>query len=268
MEEFSRRSGAAVLIGVLLSVALPLAASASVITQRDSAYTITFSNGLDTAATNYTLTLTMPAEGGNLYSNGFNAKTGNLGLTVGTTGGVTSTFSNEPAGTTTDIGNIYNNGTGGTFTFNYATTNGPDFTSSWTQSTVVSGNNALAFGGLGNQGFGGCGSNFLDAGGIFTCEVFIAGDWAPGTASGDGYISHLANGYSVINNFVYNPTLNETLVGISTGDYQGINPNLGLILVGSPVSSVPEPSPWTLLLAGLGMCAAAWVVRGRGLRQS
>ncbi len=267
IESFIQRSGASILIAAALSVALPFAASASVITQRDSAYTITFPTGLDSAITNYAVTVTMPSNGGN-YSGTINLKTGNQGLTVGTTGGITTSLTNQPAGTSSEYGTFFNNGQGGTGTFSYASGTGLDFTSSWTVPNIVSGYNVLEFGGIGSQGFGGCGSNFLDVGGIFTCEVFIAGDWSNGHAPGDGYISNLAAGYNIINNFVYNPALNETLVGVSSGNYQGVNPGLGLILVGSPVSSVPEPAPWTLLVAGLGLGAAAWMLRGRGLRRS
>lgn len=248
--------------GLMLAAALALAplASASVITQRDSAYVISFPSGLDSATTSYTVTLTLPTGGSNYSSATVNLKSGNEGMTVGTTGGVTTTIGNQVAGTPSATGDINNDGSGGTFDFNYVTANGPDFTSSWTESTVVGGYNTLSFGGFGNQGFGGCGSNLLDLGGIFTCEVFIYGNWTNGHAPGDGYITNLSAGYSTINDFVYNSTLNWTLVGVSTGNYTGVDPNLGINLVGS---AVPEPATWTLLLAGLGLAAVGGGLRGR-----
>ena len=160
-----------------------------------------------------------------------------------------------PAGTPSQTGDIYNGGNGGTFTFGYTTPNGPDFTSSWTISTVANGYNVIAFGGVGSQGFGGGGSNLVSIGGIFTVEVFIDGDWQQGTASGDAYITNLASGYNVVQDFVYNSRLNATLLAVSTGNFDGTNPALGFNLVGS--AAVPEPGTWALMAMGFAALGLA-----------
>jgi hypothetical protein len=237
--------------GLLIS-----AASAATITDRDSAYWISFPSGLDSAVTQYNVTATLPAGGSDAPNQVINLKTGAQNMTFGQSGSVTQNFTPPPLGSTSVTGSIVNGGQGGTFTFGYQTNNGPDFTTSWTISTVADGHDVLAFGGVGTQGFGGGGSNLLDTGGIFTVEVFISGKWAEGTAIGDGYITNLSAGYNVINDFVYDADLNATLVGVSTGAYDGTNPALGFNLVGASVTAAPELSTWAMLafgFAGLGL---------------
>ena len=251
MQSYRARTPAALLV-LLSATALGGTASAQVFTQRDSAYTITFPSGLNSATTYYSVTATMPPSGGDSIGGTLSFKTSNQGVIVGTTGTVTTTYSNAGAGTPSEVGNVINGGGGGTFSFNYTTPNGPDFTSSWTISTVANGHNVVAFGGVGGQGFGGGGSGLIDIGGIFTVEVFIAGDWNPGTATGDAYITNLGAGYSVVDNFVYDSAINATILSVSTGKFDGTNPSLGFNLVGS---AVPEPSTWAMMLlgfAGLG----------------
>jgi hypothetical protein len=229
-------------------------AQAAQITDRDSAYFITFAGGLDTAVTQYTVTATLPAGGSDLDNTSLGYKSGFQNFTFSTSGTVTTTFV-PPAGGTSETGNIINGGNGGTWGFNYFTSNGPDFSTSWTISTTAGGHDVLAFGGVGSQGFGGCGSNLLDLGGIFTCEVFIQGNHPDGTATGDAYISNLAAGYNVTSDFVYNSMLNATVVGVSTGDYNGTNPSLGINIVGAAI--VPEPATWAMMLVGFGGLGAA-----------
>ena len=243
------------LAGALISVsAAAVQAEAATITERDSAYFITFSGGLDTAFTQYDVTATLPAGGSDLIAGSLNYKSGFQNFSLSTTGSVTSTYAQPTAGTTSEIGNILNGGSGGTFGFEYFASNGPDFSTSWTISTTASGHDVLAFGGVGSQGFGGCGSNFLDIGGIFTCEVFIQGNHPDGTAVGDAYITNLAAGYSVVSDFVYDSAINATILSVSTGNYDGTNPGLGFNVVGAPV---PEPATWAIMLAGFGGLGAA-----------
>ena len=236
-------------------------AQAAAITQRDSTYFITFAGGLDTAVTQYTVTTTLPAGGDDYTNASISYKSGYENFTMNTTGTVTTDFASPPApGTTSETGNVYNGGGGGTWSFGYSTPNGPDFSTSWTMSTVANGHKVLAFGGIGDQGFGGCGSNLLDNGGIFTCEVFIQGHHAEGTGAGDMYITNLSPEYSVVSDFVYNSSLDATVLSVSTGAYDGTNPGLGLNIVGAPV---PEPATWATMLAGFGGLGAAMRSRRR-----
>jgi len=163
-----------------------------------------------------------------------------------------------PAGTSAVNGTAFNGGSGGTLNFVYTTANGPDFTSSWTASDIAGGYHVLEFGGTGAQGFGGGGSNLVDPGGIFTVELFIQGQWAIGTTTGDVYLTNIAQGYNVISNFVYNPNLDATVFSASTGSFDGTNPSIAFNLVGDQVSPVPEPSTWAMMIlgfAGLGFMA-------------
>ena len=244
---------------LICAVAGVAQAQAATFSDRDSAYTITFSGGIDTASTLYTVTATMPSGGSSADGYLINFKTGATGMAFSTSGGVTTTFT-PMNGAPSETANIDNDGTGGTFGFNYTTANGPDFTTSWTISTIANGHNVLAFGGVGGQGFGGCGSALLDVGGIFTCEVFIQGNHPFGMATGDVYVTNLAAGYSPVSQF-YDSGLDETIFSTSTGDYTGVNPGLGLNLVGT--AAVPEPATWAMMLIGFGGLGAAMRSRRR-----
>ena len=66
--------------------------------------------------------------------------------------------------------------------------------------------------------------------------------------------------YSLINDFVYNPTHDWTLLTISTGKFPGGSPGISFYLVGG---SVPEPTTWALMLLGFGGVGAALRSRRR-----
>ena len=252
------KSSSLLLAGSLVCASLgAVQAQAATFTERDSAYTITIPGALDTASTLYTVTAQMPVGGSSALSYPLNFKTGATGMTFSTSGGITTTFVPDN-GAASETADIDNDGTGGTFQFDYTTPNGPNFTQNWTTTTVVNGHDVLAFGGIGSQGFGGCGSALLDNGGIFTCEVFITGNHPFGTAEGDIDITNLAAGYSPIN-WSYNTILGETVLTTAMSNYQGVNPSLGFDLIGA--AAVPEPATWALCLLGVGMV-------GAGLRAS
>jgi hypothetical protein len=246
-----------VLCGSLTAVA---GANAASVTERDSTYFITFPGGLDTATTDYSVTLTLPS-GGTDFAGAFNLKTGNQGTTFSTTGDVTTDIPpSVPAGTPLVNGTAFNGGSGGTLNFAYTTANGPDFTQSWTVSGVANGHHVVSFGGVGGQGFGGGGSNLLDTGGIFTVEVFIAGNWGVGTSTGDVNLTNLDPSYGIVDPFTHVTILGNdyTLLSVSDGNFQGVNPSLGFDLYGSPVEAVPEPSTWAMMIlgfAGVGFMA-------------
>jgi len=245
-------------MGGVLAAALAGTAQAQTVSlpmsQRDSAYTISFSGGLDTASTQYNVTVTLPAGAADPGEIPLNYKSGFQNFTLGTTGTVTDTYPQPTGGTGID-GSLFNGGNGGTFSFGYSTANGSDFSTSWTVSTVANGHHVLAFGGIGSQGFGGCGSSFLSLGGIFTCEVFIQGDHPAGTGAGDAYITSLGSSFNVVQDFVYNGDINATIVAVSDGSWDGSTPSLGINIVGAPV---PEPTTWTMMLAGFGGLGAAF----------
>ena len=234
----------------LVALAGPVhAQTAGQFTDRDSAYTIDISSGLASAVTSYTVTATLPAGGEDALGYSVNYKSGFQNFFFDTTGTVTDDYAAPIAGTTGEVGDIFNGGGGGKFQFGYQTQNGADFSSSWTVLGVAAGHQVLAFGGTGSQGFGGCGSQFLDAGGVFTCEVFISGDHPEGMGTGDAYVTSLDPSYNVTSDFVYDANIKATVFGVSTGDYTGVNPSLGINIVGAPV---PEPATWAVMLAGLG----------------
>lgn len=237
-----------------------IASADAFVTQRDSVYAITFPSGLDSAVTQYTVTMTLPSGGSNYGPTGYNLKTGNQGTTFTPSGDITTDIpSSAPAGTPSVNGTLFNGGNGGTFSFSYTTANGPDFTHSWTASGIQDGHNVLKFGGTGAQGFGGGGSNLLDIGGIFTVEVFIQGKWTPGTGTHEVYLTNIANGYNVVSNFEYNSALDATIFSASTGSYDGTNPSIAFNLVGDPVAAVPEPSTWAMMIVGfLGIGALTY----------
>jgi hypothetical protein len=241
-------------IGLLAGVAVcacmgAVEARAAIFTDRDSVYSITFSGGLDTASTQYDVTTTLPAGGSDSLGGSLGFKSGFQNFVISTTGTVTTTYTTPSMGSTSMVGDILNGGGGGTFHFGYSTENGPDFSTSWTISAVANGRHVLAFGGIGSQGFGGCGTGLLDTGGIFTCEVFIQGDHPAGMGAGDAYVTNLSAGYGIVDNFVYNSALNATILSVSTGDYQGVGPDLGVNIVGA---AVPEPMTWATVLVGFG----------------
>jgi hypothetical protein len=236
---------------------------AATFTERDSTYSISFSGGLDTASTLYTVTATLPAGGSDAIGGALNYKSGFQNFTFSTTGTVTHTYAAPTAGTTSEIGNILNGGSGGTWGFSYSTPNSPNFSTGWTISSTALKHKVLAFGGVGSQGFGGCGSGFVDTGGIFTCEVFIQGKHPEGTAVGDAYITNLGAGYGVVDNFGYNSVLDATILSVSTGSYAGVGPALGFNIVGA---AVPEPATWAIMLAGFGGLGAA--MRGSRRKQA
>ncbi|MBC9878580.1 PEP-CTERM sorting domain-containing protein [Bradyrhizobium sp. INPA01-394B] len=251
------------LLGSLAILTQITGASAdSFVTQRDSTYSITFPSGLDSATTQYTVTMTLPSGGSNYGPTDYNLKTGNQGTTFTPSGDVTTNIpSSAPAGTPLVNGTLFNGGGGGTFSFSYTTANGPDFTHSWTTSGVAGGHNVLQFGGTGGQGFGGGGSNLVDIGGIFTVEVFIQGKWTPGTATGDVYLTNIASGYNIVSDFEYNSSLDATVFSASTGSYDGTNPSIAFNLVGDQVSAVPEPSTWAMMV--IGFCGVGFMTYHR-----
>lgn len=222
-------------------------ASAAIFSQRDTTYYIDVSGGLNSAVTQYDNTITLPAGGTNAIGTSLNFRVGATGTYISTTGGVATTMSPPAFGTPVIFGDITNDGSGGAFKFGYQTTNGPDFATSWTKSEVMFGHNVLHF--------NGGGTGFLDAGGIFVDNIFITGDWSGlGTNSGNHTGLTFSSGYSVINDFVYDPMNNWTLLTISTGAFDGLNPGIDFFLIGS--SAVPEPSTWALMLAGFGLVGA------------
>ena len=212
------------------------------------------------------MTLTLPSGGTDFGPSAYNFKTstGVQGTTFSTTGSVTTDLPVSPAsvptGTSSVTGTAFNNGAGGTLNFAYTTSNGPDFTQSWTTSGVAGGYNVLQFGGTGAQGFGGGGSNLVDTGGIFSVEVDIKGQWAKGNGTHEVYLTNIALGYDITSDFIYDNTLDVTRFAAQTDilGFQGVNPSIAFNLVGDQISAVPEPSTWAMMVlgfAGLGLMA-------------
>lgn len=221
---------------------------------RNSEYYITFPTP-DSALTTYLVETMLPAGGGNYAESTINYKTGNMGVITVAEPDLTTTFPLfSPPGTSSASGSITNLGLGGTFLFVYTTPNGPDFNSSWTESTTAAGFNVISFGGPGTNGIGGCGSSLLSTGGTFACEINIAGDWPIGHAPGDVYLTGLSSGYTVADDFNY--SAGYTTFSVVNTNYQGVNPDVSFNLVISPV---PEPSTWILMLAGFA--GLVWATR-------
>ncbi|WP_309606046.1 PEPxxWA-CTERM sorting domain-containing protein [Phenylobacterium sp.] len=247
-------------LAALAAVAMaPVTASAQAIfSERDVVYNLDTTAGLAATTTQYDNVVTLPAGGGNSIGGAFTFRTGATGVYITTTGGVTTTFPIPPPGTSSETGSILNDGTGGTFNFGYKTSNGPDFTKSWTRSEVQSGHNVLHF--------SGGGTGFADLGAIFVDNIFITGNWSVLGASAGNHngLTYDTTNYSLINNFVYNPVHDWTLLTISTGKFPGGSPGIDFYLVGAPVTGgVPEPTTWALMLLGFGGVGAALRSRRR-----
>jgi hypothetical protein len=91
-------------------------ASAQTFTDRDSVYVITFPSGLDSATTQYTVTMTLPPGGSDSLNTTLNFKSSWPNVFFANTGTVTNTYTTAiPPGTGSEIGNILNGGSGGTF---------------------------------------------------------------------------------------------------------------------------------------------------------
>ena len=247
MYHFSNTRFAAPIAALAFMALSAGSASATIFSQRDTAYNIDVSGGLSSAVTQYDNVITLPAGGTNALATSLNFRPGATGTYISTTGGVATTLSPPAFGTPVIFGDITNDGSGGAFNFGYQTANGPDFATSWTKSEVMFGRNVLHF--------NGGGTGFLDAGGIFVDNIFITGDWSGlGTNAGNHTGLTFASGYAVINDFVYDPVHNWTLLTISNGAFDGINPSIDFFLIGS--SAVPEPATWALMLAGFGLVGA------------
>ena len=220
------------------------ASAQAVFSERDVVYYVDTTAGLNNTVTGYDNVITMPAGGGSSIGGTFSLLTGAFGMVIDTTGGVTTTFTVPPAGTPSMVGDVVNDGAGGTFHFMYSVANGPDFASSVTESETQFGHNVLHF--------SGGGTNFADIGAIFVDNIFLTGNWsAAGTSAGDHTGLTFDPSFNLINDFVYDPTYNWTLLTISTGNFQGGTPGINFFLVGDTVStSVPEPSAWAMMLIG------------------
>ncbi len=92
--------------------------------------------------------------------------------------------------------------------------------------------------------FTGGGTNGVDDGGTFDSTVRILGNWS--SPSSHGALTFGA-GYTLIQDFVFNGAF--TTVEVQTTDFDGVNPTIDFTLYGSTVP-VPEPSEWSLLVAG------------------
>lgn len=240
MKRIAGRLSIALLAAVTLSAT---GASASIYTERDVVYNLNTSTGLDNTVTSYDNVIALPPAGDDAIGGTLSLKTGANSMYFTTTGTVGTTYAVPAAGTATITGDITNGGAGGTFNFGYVTNNGPNFAASWTQSETAFGHHALHF-------IGG-GTGICDVGCIFVDNIFITGDWSTaGTAAGDHRLNSFDPQFTLINDFVYLPGTNQTLLTLSTGNFQGGSANIDFFLFGNAV--VPEPSTWAMMLLGFG----------------
>ena len=249
------------LSGWALAAALAFSASgagAAVFSKRFVLYQLDTYSGLASTVTKYDNIIVMPEGGGNAIGANLSLKTGATGVYFETTGAVSTTFAVPPLGTPNVVGDVLNATAGGLFEFGYVTHNGPDFAKSWTKSEVKFGRHVLHF--------NGGGTNFADLGAVFSDDIFISGDWSVlGTAAGNHTgLSYDTTHYSLINDFVYNASLNVTQLTIGTTLFPGGSPNIDFYLIGGP-ADVPEPGAWALMLVGFAGLGAALRQRRRGV---
>jgi hypothetical protein len=241
-------SAAIVAIAASVTLVAGAASAQSVFTERDVVYSLDPTAGLATTVTTYDNTVTLPAGGGDVLGGTITLRTGAYSMYFSTDGTVATTYTVPPAGTASEVGDITNGGGGGHFYFGYTTNNGPDSSASWTVSDVFAGHDALHF--------NGGGTGFDDVGAIFVDNIFILGDWSALGVTHGHTAASFASGFSLINDFVYNPTFDWTLLTISSGSFPGGSPIIDFHLLGGP-AGVPEPASWALMLAGVFGAGAA-----------
>lgn len=108
--------------------------------------------------------------------------------------------------------------------------------------------------------FLGGGSNFVDNGFPFHLVVDMPGNWSiQGTTTGDHNFISLNPNWTITENFVFAHGVTE--FAAQELNFQMDNPGLEFQLVGSPVSTTPEPS--TLAMFGTGLLGLIGALRRR-----
>lgn len=111
------------------------------------------------------------------------------------------------------------------------------------------------------------GNGLLKAGGIFTMDLSLPGDWSQqGTGIGQTQFESINSAFSITQDFVYDSGSNTTIFQAIDSNYDGSSGvNLQFILHGSAVAPVPEPETYAMMLAGLGLLG---FVGGRKSKQA
>lgn len=128
----------------------------------------------------------------------------------------------------------------------YSTPLGADFSQSFIVAGISGGHYVLDF-------YTGPGVDSLDPSqtiGVYGIRVILPGDWShQGTATGDHTFISLGQGWASIG-WYYDSVSNVTDFAAFNNSFEGQSPNLHFQLIGSPVTSVPEPGEFVLLASG------------------
>ncbi|MFQ3618016.1 MAG: hypothetical protein SNJ57_06170 [Cyanobacteriota bacterium] len=246
------------LLGSLGAIALSLgagveAATAFSFNSRQSAYDLSFSQpDFADALAAYRITYTTEAERGELITLDTQLKTSAQNF-VGLPSGSNSIASVTQSGNVFTHFIVSNGGPGG-FEIRYntpvATAPGGSFAESW----LVRSFDGNAW----DLEFLGGGSNTGLIPPAYELAIAIPGNWsAQGTNPGQLEFRGIQSGYTILDNFSYNPATNLTTFKAVNDSWDGSSPDLNFVLHGGTPQATPEPGI-LLGLAALGGMIVRW----------
>ncbi|GAB4463382.1 MAG: hypothetical protein OHK0037_15830 [Elainellaceae cyanobacterium] len=246
------------LLGSLGAIALALCASvesaaAFSFNSRQSVYDLSFGQpDFDDASASYRITYTSEAQRGDLITLDTQLKT-NVQNFVGLPSGSNSIASVTQSGNVFTHFIVSSGGPGG-FEIRYdtpvATAPGEGFDESW----LVRSFDGDAW----DLEFLGGGSNTGLIPPDYELAIAIPGNWsAQGTNPGQLEFRGIQPGYTILDNFSYNPATNLTTFKAVNNSWDGSSPDLNFVLHGGTPQKTPEPGI-LLGLAALGGMIVRW----------